>query len=37
MNGVGRSPEAIELGLKLPIGMIERLRSADRIDQLVED
>jgi hypothetical protein len=28
-----RSPEPIELGLEDPIGMVERLRSLNRVDQ----
>jgi len=29
-NGVGRGPESVELGLKHPIGMVERLRAPGR-------
>ena len=32
-NAVNRGPKAIKLGLKNPIGLVERLRSLDRVDQ----
>jgi hypothetical protein len=32
-NNVSRGPESTELGLKQPIGMFERFRRPDRIDQ----
>ena len=32
-DGVGRGAEAVELGLEEPVGMVERLRPPDRIDQ----
>ena len=36
-NGVGGGAEAVELGLEEPVGMVERLRAEDMIDQRQHD
>jgi hypothetical protein len=33
VNHIGRNPESVELGLEDPLGMVERFRSLDRVDQ----